>query len=501
MADSSQACRPTRQPFFRILLSAGSVSLLSQGIALLRQVLVVSLFGFGRALDFYATLYALMSISVISLSSVLESNFIGLLNERKARDGEDAMHAGFGAYVVASVVMSVGLVGLLVLFYPLLSLPFTAGFSAAEKAEIEALALAFLPWALLVLPFAAMGACVKSAWHYRQFFTAELMVTLVSTGIIYLHHEQVADIAHAYAYGYGIAVLYLGWNLRRRLRLAAESFPWRHFLSRFLRHVGSNQVGTLYTMAERFWFSHLPAGGIATLGVVQQLTMSFTSLLSFRDAYLVPLADPTGRAQKIARLLCGLFLLSTAAATFVAIAAQPIGALLFQYGKAGGKDIDLLATLLAIGMVGVLMSTLGTPIWRVLQLGARYTPLVWLYLFSAGLTLATGYFFVGRLGLGAVGMAIVGAINATVAFLASVAYARSFGTRLSLAQVGLLLQSLAVFLAAALVSRLAMDGVTAGALVKLLCGGLIYAICLAGYAVVIRHRLRPLLKGTGLWAG
>jgi peptidoglycan biosynthesis protein MviN/MurJ (putative lipid II flippase) len=500
MAEAPSPAQPERQPFFRVLLSAGSVSLLSQAVALLRQVLIVSFFGFGRALDFYSTVYALMSISVISLSAVLESNYIGLLNARKESQGEAAMRASFPAFIRASLLLSLGLVGLLVLVYPLLSLPFTAGFQAGEKADIANLALCFLPWALLLLPYAAAGACAKSAWHYRQFFTAELMVTLVSTAAISLRHEQVADIALSYACGYGLATAYLLWNLRQLGHGGASArFPWRPFFSRFIRHFGSNQVGSLCTMVERFWFSHLTAGSIAILGVVQQLTMNLASLLSLRDAYLVPLSDPNGRAQKITRLICGMFLLSAAAVTFVAVAAQPIGTLLFSYGKVQGKDIALIATILAIGMAGVLFSTMGTPVWRLLQVSNRYRPLIGLYLLNAACTLVLGYLLVDRWQLGAIGMALVGVANALCGFIAAAAYARSFGASLNRKQAGLLLQSAAVFLGAGWAADLAMQAVPEG-LYRLLSGAVTYAAALAAYGFLAREQLRPLLTGTGLWA-
>jgi peptidoglycan biosynthesis protein MviN/MurJ (putative lipid II flippase) len=497
----AEASSPARQPFFRILLSAGSVSLLSQAVALLRQILIVSFFGFGRELDFYLTVYAMLSISVISISAVLESNYIGLLNERKESKGEAAMLASVPAFMRASLLLSLGLVGSLVLVYPLLSLPFTAGFKPGEKADIANLALSFLPWALLLLPYAAAGACAKSAWHYRQFFTAELMVTLVSTAVICLRHSQVADIALSYACGYGLATAYLAWSLRQLGHGGVtERFPWRPFFSRFIRHFGSNQVGSLYTMVERFWFSHLTAGSIAILGVVQQLTMNLASLLSLREAYLVPLlAEPNGRAHKITRLIGGMFLLSAATVTFVAVAAQPIGALLFSYGKVQSKDITLIATILAIGMAGVLFSAMGTPVWRLLQVGGRYRPLIGLYLFNAACTLVLGYLLVDRWQLGAIGMALVGVANAMCGFIAAAAYARSFGASLNRKQAGLLLQSAVVFLGAGWAANLAMQAVSE-ALYMLLSGAVTYAAALAAYGFLAREQLRPLLTGTGLWA-
>lgn len=489
-----------RQPFLRVILSASGVSMASQAVALLRQILIVSSFGFSRELDFYATLYALMSISVLSLASVLDSNYIGLLNERKSTNGDAAINGEFFAYVRASLLLSLMIVAALCIVFPVLSLPFTAGFTSSERTALSGVALYFLPWALLVLPFAAMGACLKSVWSYRQFFTAELIVTVVSTVAIYLRHVDVSDIALAYAYGYAIAILYLGWHL---YRLSSESqgskFPWQQFLHRFTRHFCSNQIGTLYAMAERFWFSYLPSGSIAALAVVQQLTMNLTSLLSFRDAYVVPLAEAAGRPQKISRLLCGLFLLSASAGIFVAMAAKPISTVLFHYGKTGSADIALLATLLSISMVGVVMGAVGTPIWRLLQVNAQYRPLVWVYMINTVLTLLLGQIFVGWMQLGAVGMAFVGSINATMACGLALSYAKTFGASLTWAQIALLMQSVTFFVAAGISMHLATTSDDISAVSQLILYAAIYGTLLTAYFFIFRHRLLPLLKGVGHW--
>ncbi|RYF35321.1 MAG: hypothetical protein EOO38_28970, partial [Cytophagaceae bacterium] len=351
-----------RQPFFNVLISAGGVAILSQAVAMVRQILIVSTYGFSRDLDFYTTLFAIMAVSVLSLSSILENNFIGLLSELRTEKGEDAVRSSFLRYFGSSIVFSFLVIGVLVATYPVLSLPFTAGFSDIERSRISWLGLYFLPWALLVLPFAALGACLKSIWCYRQVFVAELVVAVVSTVSIYYRHESIGDVALAFASGYAVAILLLLWTVVGQARFGDRfGFPWRRFLNRFVRHFGSNQIGILQTMAERFWFSHLPTGNIAALGVVQQLIMSLTGLISFRDAYVVPLAEEAGRGSKLTRLLVGVFLLATAGATFVAVAALPISELLYQYGKASGDDVALIALLLQIGMISVITVAIATP--------------------------------------------------------------------------------------------------------------------------------------------
>jgi len=485
-----------RKPFIHILVSAGGFAILSQVVAILRQILIVSSYGLSRDLDFYSTVFAIMAITVLSLASILESNIIGLLSGLKAREGEGAVRGSLTSYFGASILFSVVVVGILAAAFPVVSLPFTAGFAPAERVSLMQLGLYFLPWALLILPFAALGACLKSVWRYREVFVAELVIAVVSTVAIYFRHESVSDIALAFALGYATAILLLLWTVRWESGPRGNwGFPWRQFFGRFARHFGTNQIGILQTLAERFWFSHLPAGNIAALGIVQQLTMSLAGLISFREAYVVPLADENGRGKKLTRLLMGMFLLAAAAAIFVAVAAVPISQLLYQYGKADSGDVALIALLLQISMISVVMVAVGTPVWRVQQVGAQYRPLVVVYVISAVLIFSLGAVFIGWLHMNAVGMAIVGTINAMFACLVAMYFASRLGSRPTGVQWGLLVRSLLTFALAGALSFYAMDAIAWPAILRLAVGGLVYGLVLATYGLIHRKHLRALVSG------
>ena len=485
-----------RKPFFSILVSAGGVAVVSQAVAMVRQILIVSTFGLSRDLDLYTTLFAIMSVSVLSLANILESNFIGLLSEMKADHGEDAMRSSFVRYFGASVAFSIIVTALLVVAFPVLSLPFTAGFDDHEKLQLKNIAIYFLPWTLLILPFAALGACLKSVWCYRDVFLAELVVALASTAAIYFRHQSVNSIAMAYAFGYSIAIAFLLWAMllqsRRKEKLR---FPWQRFISRFIRHFGSNQIGILQTMAERFWFSHLPTGNIAALGIVQQLTMSLAGLISFRDAYVVPLAGEAGRGPKLSRLLIGMFLLATAGATFVGIAALPISELLYQYGKAGQADIALIALLLQIGMASVVMVAIATPIWRIQQVGAQYQPLVAVYIISAVLIFTLGAVFIGWLRMNAIGMAIIGGINALVACVIAMYFAARLGARPTGAQWNLLVRLLLSFAVGGILAFLTMSTLQVAVIFRIVIGGGVYSLVVVSFGILNYRQLRSLIFG------
>jgi peptidoglycan biosynthesis protein MviN/MurJ (putative lipid II flippase) len=483
--------RPLRQvPFLSVIASATGVSLFSQAIALLRQVLIVSSFGLSRDLDIYSTIFGLLSISVFAAAAIVESIFIALLTTVREGRGDDAVRRTLKHYTFAAAAFSAIWMIFLVALFPLVSLPFTAGFDAKDRNDLSALAISAMPWALLVIPYAAMGACLKCAGRFGHFFASELIVTVVSTLAIYLQHSSIDDVPRAYAIGYGAGSILLIFELIRQSQPGpGEPFPWREFLRRFLRHFSSNQLGTLGTLIERFWFSFLPAGGIGAIALVQQLMMSLSSLLSFREVYLVSLAREEGRAERLSRLLAGLAMLSGLAAVFVIGFAEPICSALFEYGKASARDVALLSDLLAIGCSAMVFGVVAQPVWRLQQMLGTYRPISLMYVAHAISMLLLGWLAVGALHWGARGLALVVFVNAAGACVAALMFARQMGARINAAKLRLVLSSWCLFLAAAVAARVTIDSLIAHQLLRLAAGAVIYGLFVGAGAYLARRKL------------
>ena len=485
------------RPFFTILASAGGVSLAIQAISLLRQILLVSTFGFSRSLDLFSTLYALLTICVFSFAVIVESVMTSVLTRIGEAQGEVAMRRAIIPSLKAAAIFSTVLVVLVAASFRLLALPFTAGFDEVLRSDLQALAWHALPWALLVVPYTVGGVCLKCNWQYRPVFFAELLVTGISTLSICLWHDGIADAVLAYAYGYGVATTFIMVALwRLGLPASDSSFPWREFVRRVFQHFLSNQVGIAGSLVERYWFSFLPPGGIAALALVQQLTVSLASFLSFRDAYLVPLAQTENRGQKLSRLLLGMGLLALMAASATMALADPICTVLFQYGKVAARDAALVAELLRIGVVAVAFSIVATPVWRLQQMSGVYRPLTIIYLCAALATLTLGYLLIAKFQLGAPGMALIAAINAFWGCSIAMMYARSFGAHIGAAERSLALGAVAVCSIAGGVAFLVVGSVET-AMMGLVAGAVSFMLLVGICAFSVRDRLRWIVLGRG----
>ncbi len=64
------------------------------------------------------------------------------------------------------------------------------------------LAFYFLPWAIIILPYYAVTAHLKSLWRFHYVFIAELATMAVSIVFLLIWHDSVIDLPLAYAAGY-----------------------------------------------------------------------------------------------------------------------------------------------------------------------------------------------------------------------------------------------------------------------------------------------------------
>lgn len=487
--------KSSRLPFFRILLSATGVTVAVQLLGLLRQSLVVRYFGLTRDLDLFWTVYAMATVSVFGLNVVIESTFTALATKIREGQGEGAFRQSLRPFTLASLGIGAAASAAFLCLVPVLSLFFGAGFSDDERERLFSLSLWFLPWIATIIVYYATSALLRAAWSYRFVFFGEILVMAISIAVLTSWHDQIAYLPIAYTLGYLVAVF---WLIGRIVGISepglSTPIPLKELGRRAAAHYSALQFTTLVALAERFWMSFIPAGGIAALGIVQQLVMGIGGLVNFRDAYLAPLALENGRGERLRRLVVGMLLLSVAAAAFVAAMAPEIVGLLFHYGKATKGDASLIASLLAISSVALVTATAGAPMWRVLQMTGRHKVFVRAFAINCVVTFVLGWLLVGQMGMGAAGIAVAGVATSLLAFSFSSYGARELGCRLRPQDWWLAVAAILVLpLAAAGAAELGRTMTTQ--LAALILGSSTYGAMLAALAYLLRARLLQILRG------
>ena len=269
-----------------------------------------------------------------------------------------------------------GLIGMLYLVMPIVA----AGFGPQERALVHELAFYFVPWAIVILPYYAVTAHLKALWKFHYVFIAELAIMVVSIVVLLIWHGSVIDLPIAYGAGYLCGLL--GLLVCRGLVRVRESGPSPNLALSMGNQYLANQMGSLSGLVDRYFQSFLMAGGISALGYVGQIVNSLSSLMTFREIYVVPLASEAGRSERLARMMSGIAFISVPCTAFVIAFAEPMVQVLFERGKFTAVDTTITAAVLQIMAVSLLFSSLLAPMVRLFQILDRiaYSHLLYLVL-------------------------------------------------------------------------------------------------------------------------
>ena len=231
----------------------------------------------------------------------------------------------------------------------------TAGFTPTERVFVGHVSWYFIPWIVIVVPYYALSAHLKAAWQFSWVFGAEIVVMVVSIVILWFDHTTVAALPIAYGGGYAVAALLL--LARRGFRRVSATVRIPHLLNSMSKQYLATQVGTATGFADRYFQSFLIPGGISALGYVGLIVNSLSSLMTFREIYVVPLASEIGREQKLERMLQGLVLISIPCTLFLVIYAEQIVSVLLQRGKFTADAVVVTAASSASMALSLLVST------------------------------------------------------------------------------------------------------------------------------------------------
>lgn len=434
MSDShARATQTGRQPFLNALMVVFGGTLAVQAVAFLRQLVIASAFGVDRSMDIYVLVFTVASIVGFGLGAVMENATVPLLVQEKTSGDRD----GFRQIALRVLILAggLGLAASLVLLaaVPIAARVVTTGLSPTERSAMADLAWWFTPWVAVSIPYFAVGSLLKADSRFRRFMIAEVTVTVVSLGILLIWRPGVHAIPLAYAGGYAVALLTMlpGLPVARKLNDRASGRSWG-----VLRQIGRfgavAQVGTLGALSDRFLASHLPVGAIAAGSYSGLITGQVGALLSFRDAYMVPLSEPDGRAEKLERMMGGLLLLSVPCAIFLSARADLVVGVLLGRGRFDGAAVALAAEMLSLQALALPASALVLPIYRTLQIIGRMRFASYLLLVAAATNLAVGSLLMFGFEMGLRGYLFASLAAAHATFILAFAQMRMAGVALNL---------------------------------------------------------------------
>jgi putative peptidoglycan lipid II flippase len=346
--------------------STVAISIVLQAAGLARHILIAAYFGVARAMDGYLVLYALVTLVAFNLANVFDTVAVSRLVQLNDRDGIDAFWKSSNRLLLqatgAGIALAAAFLGILRIALPILA----AGFSESERESLVSLGTYFVPWIVVVIPYYALAAHLKALWKFHWVFGTEIVTVLVSLAVLWLKHDGIEDLPIAYFTGYLVAtiILMVRRGLRRESRevpvsVIARDMAWQHL---------ANQLGTVNGLTDRYYQSFLAVGGISAFGYASQIVNNLSSLLTFREIYIVPLASEVGRSERVERVLKGVVLIAIPVATFIVFFAQPIIEVLFQRGEFDADAVALTSRVLTIIAIGLIATSVLAPLQRIFQI-------------------------------------------------------------------------------------------------------------------------------------
>jgi putative peptidoglycan lipid II flippase len=252
----------------------------------------------------------------------------------------------------------------------------------------------------------------------------------------------------------------------------------------------ANQMGSLSGLVDRYFQSFLMGGGISALGYSGLIVNNLSSLMTFREIYVVPLASEAGRSERLARMLSGIAFISVPFTCFVVAFAEPIVEVLFQRGKFGAANTAVTAAVMQILAVSLLSSSLLAPMVRLFQIIDRIAYSHLLYLVSLAGTATLQYLLVFRFGLDVYGIAWASVGNSAVLTVFVAILVRRCGINWPAVLANAALAAV-IALAALAVSKGA--SLRSEGLVALVIGGGAYWAVVAVAYFAMRERLRRII--------
>jgi putative peptidoglycan lipid II flippase len=251
-------------------------------------------------------------------------------------------------------------------------------------------------------------------------------------------------------------------------------------------------MGSLSGLVDRYFRSFLMGGGISALGYGGLIVNSLSSLMTFREIYVVPLATELGRSERLARMLSAIVLISVPFTCFAIAFAEPIVQVLFERGRFSPADTMLTAVVLKIMAVSLLSSSLLAPMERLFQILGRIAYSHLRSLASLVGTATLQYLLVFRFGLDVYGIAWATLGNSVVltVFVAFLVH-----------RCGIVIDWRAVLRNAALAAAIALAALAISIgiaprdkrLISLFVGGGLYWTVVATAYFVMRDRLRRII--------
>lgn len=391
---------------------ASVVNLLSKVLLYLRQMVIAAVFGLSAWLDAFFVATSFVSIFITVFGDIFDSAGIPSLVKVRERHGEGGFRSLTGSIFSLALLMGLGLTVLMVICSPL-ARHLVPGFPAESAGFLRENLIFLVPYALVFLPYHAIGSFFRSQRGFHVYYVVELVVQAGAflAVLAFASHARVVPLSLSAGYVLGFLVfLYIGkgqFRYRGNLR-GEESGVVRGAVARMLP-VYLILYGLV--VVDRYFASYLETGSVSALFYAYALATAVPTILNVENIFVIPLAEESDRGILLTRILSGAAIVSLPVIAFFTVFGGGTVKALFERGAFDARSTEVTAQALRYYVLG-LPAYFALPVCiRTLQVYRKFRWITAVSIFSVVLSAATNYLFAFRFGMGVKGIALASSID------------------------------------------------------------------------------------------
>jgi putative peptidoglycan lipid II flippase len=290
-----------------------SVNVCSRIVSFLRQVLITAYFGLSFRLDAFFVATSFLAIFIITFGDVFDSAGIPSLVKTREREGQESFRGLTGSIFSLALLMGGGLTLLMVLCLPLAPL-IVPGFPGQSTGYIHENLLFLLPYALVFLPYHAIGSFFRSIRAFHVYYLVEFLVNLTALVAVFAFGNSIWIVPLSLSLGYlvGFAV-FLAWGRGRfRFRGKLRGGEMDNVRSTIRKMLPVYILIYGLIIVDRYFASFLEEGAISALFYGYILATAVPLIMNVENVFVTPLSEESDRSALLTRILSGMWMVAHA---------------------------------------------------------------------------------------------------------------------------------------------------------------------------------------------
>jgi putative peptidoglycan lipid II flippase len=399
------------------LASAAVLNLSSKALLFLRQMVIASVFGLSAWLDAFFVATSFVAIFITVFGDIFDSAGIPSLVKVREREGEKGFRALTGSIFTLALIMGFGLTALMLVFSPL-ARRLVPGFPAESAGYLKENLLCLVPYALVFLPYHAIGSFFRSRRGFREYYVIELIVQAGAFLVLvaFASHPRVVPLSVSAGYVLGFLVF---------MRLGKGPFLFRGNLRGGEVDVVREAVARMLpvylilyglVIVDRYFASFLETGSVSALFYAYALATAVPSILNVENIFVTPLAEESDRGVLLTRILSGATIVSLPIILFLTVFGEGFVKALFERGAFDARSTAVTAEALRYYVLG-LPAYFALPVCvRSLQIHRKFRWITVVSALSVFLNATLNYLFAFRFGMGVKGIALAASFSMGTVF-------------------------------------------------------------------------------------